>query len=282
MSQVTRPTQALAMLWCLLVLSLVGCGDNNNHANFDPDKGAHPSDWLPARHAVAAIGHLEDCAPCHGTDFSGGISKVACTQCHLGNQVDVHPLAWDGRDYALHGQWIRQRVAATGIDPGVLITGALATTFPDQARAATQSCATSVCHGTDYRGVPSSGPSCFDDQPGGVDSSCHAGNAFSVHPLSWFPARFTVQAGIAMPTILPAHAPYVQTYGAAECIIPVCHGNGSPPTINVGVGSTRITGTTPTTPNYQNFGYPGFVGFTSGRTQVTVTNTGRLCAACHI
>ncbi|TSK05751.1 MAG: cytochrome C [Geobacter sp.] len=279
MPQVTRPAQATVMLWCLLLLSLAGCGDTNNHASYDPDKGEHPDDWLPARHAVAAIGRLQDCTPCHGEDLKGGISKVACTSCHMGNETDVHPLEWGGYDYARHGAWIRDRVVAMGVPAADLGPGALGTTFTSQAKTATARCANVFCHGADYRGAPGSGPSCFDDQPGVVDSSCHAGNAFSFHPLDWFPARLTTSPGIA-PTILPAHGAYVQTYGAAECSIPVCHGTGTPPTISVGIGSTRITGTTPTTPNYQSYG-PAFTGFTTARTQVVVTNTGRLCAACH-
>lgn len=276
MPQITTKALSFAVLG-VLALALSGCGDENSHSSFDPDKGAHPDDWLPARHAAAAIGNLEDCTPCHGADFNGGISKVACTSCHLGNQTDVHPVEWGAHDYARHGDWIRQRVIASGVASSDIDPGALARIFPAQTAAAAASCANVYCHGADYRGVADSGPSCFDDQPGAVDSSCHAGNQFSYHPLDWFPARFTTRAGI-VPTILPAHGPYVITYGSAECSIPVCHGSGTPATIKVGVGSTRITGTTPTTPNW---GFTGFTGYTTGATEATVSNTGRLCAACH-
>ena len=282
MSPITRPAKVSVMFWCLLLLSLAGCGDANKRAAYDPDQGEHPDDWLPARHAVAAVGRLGDCTPCHGTDFGGGIAKVACKDCHLGNETDVHPLEWGGSDYALHGQWIRDRVVALGVPAAALVPGALGTTFEPQARQATAACANALCHGIDYRGARESGPSCFDPQLGVVDASCHAGNAFSFHPLGWFPAALAPAPAGIVPTILPAHAGYVETYGAAQCSIPVCHGTGTPPTIKVGIGSTRITGTTPTTPNYQSFGYPGFTGFTSGRTEVLVTNTGRLCLACHV
>lgn len=278
MPSITRPASALVALWCLLLLSLAGCGDDNSHSSYDPDRGQHPEGWLPRDHAVAALGHLDTCTPCHGADLNGGISKVACTSCHLGSPTDVHPLAWGAHDYAEHGNWIRQRVLQTGGAPAIITTGALATTLAAQTAQVTASCATAVCHGTDYRGVANSGPSCFDDQPGVVGSSCHIGNAFSVHPLNWYPPVFTVRAGIS-PTILPAHGPYVNTFGAAECSIPVCHGNGTATTIKVGIGSTRLTGTTPTTPN---FGFTGFTGFTTGATTVTVRNTGRQCSACHI
>ncbi len=292
-SLTTKPVFAIVMLWCLLVLSLAGCGDNNAHSSYDPDRGAHPDDWLPARHAVAALGRLDDCRPCHGTDFSGGISKVACTQCHLGNETDVHPLEWGAHDYAEHGDWIRQALIQTGRFTALdLRPGVLGTTLLGAASEASARCATAECHGADYRGAANSGPSCFDDQPGVTNSSCHIGNAFSVHPLDWFPPSASTRAGI-VPTILPAHGSYVNTYGAAECSIPVCHGSGTgtagPTTvIRVGIGSTRITGTTPTTPNFALTGFTGFTGFTTATTatgtgpgEAVVRNTGRFCAACH-
>lgn len=281
------------MLWCFLVLSLAGCGDNNNHSSYDPELGAHPEDWLPARHAVAAVGNLETCTPCHGADFGGGISKVPCTLCHLGNQTDVHPLEWGAHDYAEHGAWVRRSLFQTGMFSSADFTvGTLGTTLQSQTAAATATCATTYCHGSDYRGVANSGPSCFDDQPGSVGASCHMGSPFSAHPLDWFPARFTTRAGI-VPTILPEHGDYVITYGAAECSIPACHGSiGATTVIKVGTGSTRITGTSPTTPNFALTGFTGFTAFTAARTstgtaaaagpgEAVVRNTGRLCAACH-
>lgn len=290
MSPITRPALSLVMLWCLLVLSLVGCGDTNNHSSYDPDRGQHPDDWLPARHAVAAFGHLEDCTPCHGTDLAGGISRVACTQCHLGNALDVHPVEWGAHDYAEHGDWIRQAlVRSGGFALEDLRIGVLGTTLTGPATQATASCATVYCHGTDYRGVANSGPSCFDDQPGTVGASCHIGNAFSVHPLDWYPPTPSTRVGI-VPTILPDHGQYVNTYGSTECSIAVCHDSGTqtgaaPTTIiRVGAGSTRFTGTTPTTPN---FGFTGFSGFTSATAgtalgEAVVRNTGRFCSACHV
>lgn len=283
----TKPVPAIALLWCLLVLVAGGCGEGNRHSSYDPDRGAHPDDWLPARHAVAALGNLEDCTPCHGIDFGGGISRVACNDCHMGGATDVHPLEWGAHDYALHDDWVRQTLTQTqGIPPADFRTGVLGTTLASQATQATARCSNAWCHGADYRGVAGSGPSCFDDQPGVVGSSCHIGTPFSVHPLDWFPPRLSTRAGI-VPTILPEHGEYVNTYGGAECSIPVCHASGTSTgvvtrtVIRVGIGSTRITGTTPTTPNFGFTGFDGFTSATAGTTEAEVRNTGRLCTACH-
>jgi len=98
------------------------------------------------------VAHLDTCTPCHGQDFTGGISKVSCTLCHLGGAFSVHPLEWEAHGhftYALHGGFVRLH-GATG-------------------------CANQFCHGTDLNGG-SSGPSC---------SSCHLGGPFQVHPADW-------------------------------------------------------------------------------------------------
>jgi hypothetical protein len=155
MSQITKTSLALAlaMLVFLGVLSIAGCGDKNDQSHFDPDSGNHPADWLPAAHMAAAQAHLDTCTPCHGTDFNGGISKVACTQCHLGDQTHVHPLDWDLHGdlaYALHGPYVDLHGAAA--------------------------CSNAFCHGTNLQGVAGSGPSC---------SSCHLGGPLSPHPLEW-------------------------------------------------------------------------------------------------
>lgn len=230
------------MLWCLLVLSLAGCGDTNQHASYDPDRGEHPDGWVPAGHAAAAWGHLDTCTPCHGEDFGGGISKVACTQCHLGNEVDVHPLAWGHEDYSEHADYVR-------------LNG-------------TQSCANVYCHGAQLEGVAGSGPSC---------SVCHIGGPVSVHPTNWR-RFFTTAPGIA-PTILPDHGDYVNANGASSCVIPVCHGSGVTATVPTGVGSTGFTGTVGT---ISLIGVAGAGTGTAQNTGLhEVRPTARACAACH-
>lgn len=241
------------MLWCLLVLPLAGCGDNNSNSHYEPDRGEHPAGWLPRDHAFAAIERLDSCRPCHGTnlsDLGGGISKVSCMACHLGNETDVHPLEWGAHDYARHDEWVRQNGDG--------------------------SCAIALCHGAQYQGVPNSGPSCSKfEAADGAQPGCHLGDRTSVHPLDWFPPIFTTREGI-VPTILPEHADYVIANGAADCSLAVCHGSGTETVIQVGIGSTRITGTTPTT------GLTGATGLTgTGTGEVVVRQAGRSCSACH-
>jgi hypothetical protein len=133
----------------LAALALAACSGGNNQSSFSPDSAvAHPAaNWLPTGHATAANADLSSCATCHGSDFSGGISQVACTQCHMGDPLNVHPLDWGSQTYATHGPY----VTANGI----------------------AACTNANCHGTSLLGITSSGPSC---------SSCHIGGPMQVHP----------------------------------------------------------------------------------------------------
>lgn len=139
-----------AVLLVLAALPLAGCGDTNSQSNFDANSGTHPADWLPLGHTVAADEHLETCTECHGSDLAGGISKVPCTQCHLGTNEATHPLQWGAYAYALHATFVK-------------LNG-------------TASCAEAACHGTTLEGVAGSGPAC---------TSCHLGGPTSKHPQLW-------------------------------------------------------------------------------------------------
>ncbi len=154
MSPVRSSSLISLFMLSLLLMALSGCGDSNSQAVLNPVTGTHPATWLPAGHTTAAKANLTSCATCHGSDFSGGISKVACTQCHLGNALSPHPLvwntAWGSYAYALHPSYVKQNTSA--------------------------SCANVNCHGVDLRGVAGSGPSCI---------SCHLGGVSSIHPTDW-------------------------------------------------------------------------------------------------
>ncbi len=73
---------ALILVW---TASLAGCGSStpNSRATFNSDKGQHISGWLPAGHAQAAQADSSSCFECHGSDLSGGMSKISCFPCHI-------------------------------------------------------------------------------------------------------------------------------------------------------------------------------------------------------
>jgi len=54
-----------------------------------PDDWANPSDALHGE-KIRAIG-LSGCAECHGANFSGGTSEVACSECHSDGGAIPHP-----------------------------------------------------------------------------------------------------------------------------------------------------------------------------------------------
>jgi hypothetical protein len=188
MSQINRTSPASVTLSMVLLLSLfllAGCGDKNAQADLDPVSGQHPAAWLPTGHKTEAKAHMETCAPCHGADYGGGISKVACTQCHLGNQLSVHPNQWGPYAYGLHGSFVKLN------DP----------------RADT--CANANCHGVNLDGIGGSGPSC---------TLCHlSGNKFSAHPVDW-----NTLADMSSP--VPKHAAFVGSNGTTACSNALCHG----------------------------------------------------------
>jgi hypothetical protein len=136
-----------ALLWT--------CSTPNSQAPFDADAQKHAAGWVPQDHrtAVENNGALS-CKECHGEDLSGGIVKVSCTTCHLGGPLSVHPAAWEDnadlnhRDYVLLGPTI------------------------------TKFCANAACHGSDFKGVTGSGPSC---------TSCHAETFYDCSSCHAFP-----------------------------------------------------------------------------------------------
>jgi len=147
------PVRKISLTPFLLLLSgflLAGCGDSNSQNNFDLVSGKHPANWLPAVHKTAATPNAETCAQCHGADYRGGISKIACTQCHLGDQNSIHPTAWGIYAYALHADYVN-------------LNG-------------TTGCANAYCHGPNLDGVGGTGPSC---------TQCHLGGINSFHPVAW-------------------------------------------------------------------------------------------------
>lgn len=186
-----RPILLRTWLPVLLALALGGCGSRNSQSTFTPTSGgAHTeAGWLPAVHATSAEANISACAQCHGSDFSGGTSKVACTQCHMGDQQNVHPVSWGYMAYAKHGPYVEQSGIAM--------------------------CNNIYCHGTSLKGVASSGPSC---------TSCHLGGPYRVHPGAGVDATTDFNNWAKNTTSSYFHGTYVANNGVNSCSNTVCHG----------------------------------------------------------
>ncbi len=197
MSQIRYVCPVLAILMVLSVLLLGGCGSGNSPSTFNPDTGLHSVGWLPTGHKTEAIARLESCAPCHGADYGGGISKVACTDCHLGNQQSVHPAQWGPFADLLHANYVRENGAT--------------------------SCATAVCHGSALNGVGGTGPSC---------TLCHLGGVYAVHPTAWgsytyaLHASFAAINGTSSCTNASCHGPTLAGVGGSGPSCTLCHIGG--------------------------------------------------------
>lgn len=180
-SQIT----SLLILAISTSLLLSGCSDKNSQATFSPDSGAHLAGWK-TDHKTFARSNLEICVPCHGENLDGGISKVSCTQCHLGSQSVAHPLQWGSYAYARHADY----VGTNG----------------------TSSCANAACHGTSLAGTGSI-PSC---------TACHSknGDKYSKHPAAWQKplldhAAYLKQYGVAINTV--AGSGLYPSCGTSKC-----------------------------------------------------------------
>jgi hypothetical protein len=185
---------------------------------------------------VAAQTDIGVCAECHGDDYGGGISRVSCTQCHLGGVSAVHPSSWGtGSQIDLyHGPYAQTNgttacantychgttligVAGSGpsctschlggptsVHDATFSQNTGTTHAPYTVANGTSACANASCHGTTLSGVTGSGPSC---------TSCHLGTPTSVHPTDWGAA------------ILTKHGLYVVDHGSTgACANANCHG----------------------------------------------------------
>lgn len=144
MPQVT--IRSMAALLLAILFFTAGCSDSNPNSIFTFEDG-HPAGWVPSGHRPVAEANLSSCAACHGSDFSGGIAGVACTDCHLGDENNVHPLTWTSA-LADHGPFVVT-------DPNA----------PD-------SCGIAACHGVDFAG-------------GGVGVSCEECHNTYPHVAGW-------------------------------------------------------------------------------------------------
>jgi len=186
MSQIIKPSLALGLLLSLVALS--GCGDKSSQGTFDPATGKHvdPATWRISTHKIHAQANIAACTECHGSDFTGGVSNVSCTQCHLGGPDSAHPLSW-GRN--------------TPGDTASIIIGHKVTVNPT-------TCTTSACHAT---GGAAQQKLC---------TSCHTFSPIMKHPDN---TDFDNNFDITNPA---SHGYHFRTLGGnkATCAAASCHG----------------------------------------------------------
>ena len=156
----------LVVISSIISFLLISC---SNDADPQPDL-THPAGWMEKGSANfhgrkdLTIGS-DFCTPCHGEDYAGGSSGVACSDCH--NEYP-HPDTWAvPGDNNNHAAFIRAKYWSMAL------------------------CKT--CHGSDYKGGLSK-ISCYTchDQPGGPEACnvCHGTNTSSVSDISsWAPPK---------------------------------------------------------------------------------------------
>jgi len=267
MSQIAR--YAVTTFIVLLTMLLSGCSDPSDQSYFNADTGKHSANWLPAAHMTAANANLTTCADCHGSDFSGGIARIACGLCHMGGATSMHPTGWLRDACYNHGVY-------------ALNNG-------------TTGCANIYCHGSGLAGVFGSGPSCTKCHPMPHTATC--GNCHAVPPATGGHSAHlatglnivcgschgsgcekhnngTVDVGIS--TVFYARSAGTVTFNGSTCSKVSCHGGQSTP---VWTGGTIDVNTQCTACHAE--GTTEFNSYNSGQHHRHVVNEGRLCTECH-
>lgn len=185
-----KPARYINLLLVCFALFVAGCGQSTSQSTLSSASGKHPANWLPSGHKAAATANITNCTECHGADYAGGIAKVACMSCHMGDEQTIHPVAWGGFVYSEHGAFVKTN--------------------------GTTSCSTAVCHGSDLKGA--GGPSC---------TSCHLGGPLAFHPTTWTAKNshgLYVQAnGSASCTNIACHGPQGQGVERSGPACTLCH-----------------------------------------------------------
>ena len=307
MSQITKTSLTFALLLLLSVVTIAGCGSSNSQSAFDSSTGKHPAGWLPAGHKSEAVVNLDNCTQCHGADYKGGISKVSCTNCHIGNQKSIHPTAWGPFTDVLHATFVRSEGTSTCANlscHGAALTGITGSgpsctlchlggvnSFHPAAWGAsadllhknyvrvegTTGCATASCHGIDLAGTGGTGPSC---------TLCHLGGVDSFHPTEW---------GTSVNLL---HKDYVRVKGTTGCATASCHGIDLAGTGGTGPSCTlcHLGGVASIHPVYWgSYTYAVHANYTRtngttgcsnaschGATLTGVSDSGPSCTLCHL
>jgi hypothetical protein len=99
MSSITKMKGTIVLLSGLILIIMSGCSKQNSNSSVDPNTGKHSiANWANADiHGAwakkpSSEGGFASCQECHGSDFSGGNSKKACSLCHAVNAP--HPSVW--------------------------------------------------------------------------------------------------------------------------------------------------------------------------------------------
>jgi predicted CxxxxCH...CXXCH cytochrome family protein len=215
-----------------------GCSSEYCHTNASaiphpggwtaPDSVNFHDNWIPV------VG-LDNCTGCHGDDFSGGASGVACsgTICHTGGDAIPHPDGWTtDEDPDFHGDWIRQSGLSSctvchgdELDGGIVDLACSSGSCHTGGRAIPHPAGWTTSSHADFHGdwIGSNGfdycTACHgEDFSGGYaelacsNSSCHTGGAAIPHPDEW------ITEGNAN-----FHGEWVSTAGLSSC--KVCHGD---------------------------------------------------------
>ena len=139
--------KTITVLSAAVLLFACSSGNPGSTTALVDSSGNHPANWLENHWLVYdAAPATASCAECHGSDLSGGISKVSCfsaqtpngQQCHASTLG--HPAGWNSA--IMHGQ--AGAMASSGVSSGFAYC--------------------SRCHGAGYDGGAGKAVSCF---------SCH-------------------------------------------------------------------------------------------------------------
>ncbi len=201
----------------LIALAIFGCSKSNSSAPTIDKSGKHPAGWATSTgssHPDAAINSMEPCKECHGSNLTGGISKVSCFSATYGG-ISCHSFGPSGHSAGfananLHGA--QAKAAAGGVNGFARCQ---------------------LCHGNDFRGNGSTNKNC-------TSATCHRVNA-PHSPRPWLGATRThtntdssnapVCAGCHTNGANSTRAPFAgEPVGTTGCFnASLCHGQVSHP-----------------------------------------------------
>lgn len=73
----TRTSWLKMISLAVVATSLFACANGNGDAPLVDSTGKHPANWI-SKHGATAASSTSSCTECHGTDLSGGVSRVSC------------------------------------------------------------------------------------------------------------------------------------------------------------------------------------------------------------